>query len=60
MLPPDPAPPAGPKPEPARAVRNGVLLLVLGLVCCFVYFPVGLIGGLFLIMLGGVKIFSRR
>jgi hypothetical protein len=57
-----PNPPASPgrRPRTSKASRIGVGLLGLGIVCCFLYFPVGLVAGLFLIMAGGVTFFTER
>ncbi len=57
--PPSPAP-SGPKPRLSRSARRGVWLLFLGVACCFLYFPYGLLPGLFLIMAGGVAFFTER
>lgn len=54
--PPDPVVPNDQRPK--RRKITGLLVLTLGLVCCFLYFPFGLVVGLLFIMAGGVRIFT--
>lgn len=59
-LPPEPAPPAGKGPDKAKISRKGLAALIFGLICCFLYFPYGLVIGLFFIMGGGAAVLADR